>query len=47
MEAYLRSWMTDALAQHQYDSAIYVGDKLLAITSTRCSHPSCHITSYR
>lgn len=24
--------MKDALAKHQYDSAIYVGDKLLAIT---------------
>lgn len=33
MEAYLRRWMQDALAKHQYDSAIYVGDKLLAITS--------------
>ncbi|KAI7693826.1 anaphase control protein cut9 [Hortaea werneckii] len=34
MEAYLRRWMQDALAKHQYDSAIYVGDKLLAITNS-------------
>ncbi|KAI7594208.1 anaphase control protein cut9 [Hortaea werneckii] len=34
MEAYLRRWMKDALAKHQYDSAIYVGDKLLAITDS-------------
>ncbi|KAI7258395.1 anaphase control protein cut9, partial [Hortaea werneckii] len=34
MEAYLRRWMKDALAKHQYDSAIYVGDKLLAITNS-------------
>ncbi|RMY98652.1 hypothetical protein D0862_07482 [Hortaea werneckii] len=34
MEAYLRCWMKDALAKHQYDSAIYVGDKLLAITDS-------------
>ncbi|RMY45143.1 hypothetical protein D0863_16100 [Hortaea werneckii] len=34
MEAYLRRWMKDALAKHQYESAIYVGDKLLAITNS-------------
>ncbi|KAI6972466.1 anaphase control protein cut9 [Hortaea werneckii] len=34
MEAYLRRWMKDALAKHQYESAIYVGDKLLAITDS-------------
>ncbi|KAI7160394.1 anaphase control protein cut9 [Hortaea werneckii] len=34
MEAYLRRWMKDALAKHQYDSAIYVGDKLLAFTDS-------------
>lgn len=34
METFLRNWRQDALNRHQYDSAIFVGDKLLAITST-------------
>lgn len=33
MEQFLRSWRQDALNKHQYDSAIFVGDKLLALTS--------------
>ena len=33
MEAYLRQWREHALSKHQYDAAIYVGDKLLALTS--------------
>jgi anaphase-promoting complex subunit 6 len=28
----LREWGRDALKRHQYDTAIYIGDKLLAIT---------------
>ncbi|USW51817.1 Putative tetratricopeptide-like helical domain superfamily [Septoria linicola] len=32
MEAFLRNWRQDALNRHQYDSAIFVGDKLLALT---------------
>jgi anaphase-promoting complex subunit 6 len=34
MEAYLRKWQKDALDRHSYDAAIFVGDKLLALTST-------------
>ncbi|KAI9798641.1 MAG: anaphase promoting complex subunit cdc16 [Piccolia ochrophora] len=33
MEKFLREWRQDALNKHQYDSAIFIGDKLLAITS--------------
>ncbi|OAL46989.1 TPR-like protein [Pyrenochaeta sp. DS3sAY3a] len=32
MEKYLREWRQEALNRHQYDSAIFVADKLLAIT---------------
>lgn len=28
----LKEWGKDAQARHQYDTAIYIGDKLLAIT---------------
>lgn len=34
MEKYLREWRQEALNRHQYDSAIFVADKLLAITGT-------------
>ncbi|KAI9712343.1 MAG: anaphase promoting complex subunit cdc16 [Bogoriella megaspora] len=33
MERFLRDWRQDALNKHQYDSAIFIGDKLLAITN--------------
>lgn len=33
MERYLRSWRQDALNRGQHDSAIYIGDKVLALTS--------------
>ena len=33
MQQLLKSWRQDALHKHQYESAIYIGDKLLAITS--------------
>lgn len=33
METYLRNWRQNALERHQYDAAIFVGDKLLALTS--------------
>ena len=32
METFLREWRQDALNKHQYDAAIFVGDKLLALT---------------
>ncbi|KAG0133792.1 hypothetical protein HOY82DRAFT_482322 [Tuber indicum] len=32
MEEFLKSWRQDALNKHQYDAAIYIGDKLLALT---------------
>jgi anaphase-promoting complex subunit 6 len=33
MEKFLRDWRQDAMNKHQYESAIFVGDKLLALTS--------------
>ncbi len=33
MEKFLRDWRQDALNKHQYESAIFIGDKLLALTS--------------
>jgi hypothetical protein len=33
MERFLRDWRQDALNKAQYDSAIFIGDKLLAMTS--------------
>ncbi|KAI9760647.1 MAG: Vacuolar protein sorting-associated protein 54 [Chaenotheca gracillima] len=33
MEKFLSDWREDALRKHQYDSAIFVGDKLLALTN--------------
>lgn len=33
MEKFLRDWRQDALNKHQYESAVFVGDKLLALTS--------------
>ena len=32
MEGYLRQFQHDALERHAYDTAIFIGDKLLAIT---------------
>jgi anaphase-promoting complex subunit 6 len=37
MEKLLRDWRQDAVNKHQYESAIYIGDKLLAFTSTSSS----------
>lgn len=34
MDKYLRSWRQEALNKGQHDAAIYVGDKVLALTST-------------
>lgn len=33
MERFLREWRQDALNKAQYESAIFIGDKLLAMTS--------------
>ncbi|KAL9087218.1 MAG: hypothetical protein Q9165_006712 [Trypethelium subeluteriae] len=33
MEQFLRSWRQDAANKHQHDSAIFIGDKLLALTN--------------
>jgi anaphase-promoting complex subunit 6 len=33
MEKYLREWRQEALNRHQHDTAIFVADKLLALTS--------------
>ncbi|KAF2455630.1 anaphase-promoting complex subunit cut9 [Lineolata rhizophorae] len=32
MEDFLREWRQDALNKHQYESAIFIGDKVLALT---------------
>jgi len=32
MEKILKDWRQDAMHKHQYESAIYIGDKLLALT---------------
>ena len=34
MEKFLAQWRQDALNKHQHDAAIFIGDKLLALTST-------------
>lgn len=34
MEKFLREWRQDALDKQQYDSAVFIGDKLLALTGT-------------
>jgi hypothetical protein len=33
MDKYLRNWRQDALNKGQHDAAIYIGDKVLALTS--------------
>lgn len=33
MEKLLKDWRQDAVHRHQYETAIYIGDKLLALTS--------------
>jgi len=33
MDKFLRSWRQDALNRGQHDAAIYIGDKVLALTS--------------
>lgn len=37
MEKFLRSWRQDALNRGQHDAAIYIGDKVLALTSESLS----------
>ncbi|CAL8582392.1 anaphase-promoting complex subunit Cut9 [Xanthoria parietina] len=33
MQRFLKEWRQDAMHKHQYDSAIFIGDKLLALTN--------------
>lgn len=33
MDKYLRNWRQDALNKGQHDAAIYIGDKVLALSS--------------
>ena len=49
MEAFLRQWRQDALDRHQYDSAIFIGDKLLAITREYIVHEQtdCQLKYHR
>lgn len=35
MDKFLREWRQDAVNRHQYETAIFVADKLLALTGTR------------
>lgn len=39
MEQFLREWRQDALNKAQYESAIFIGDKVLAITSVCLESP--------
>ena len=39
MQKYLREWRQDAINKHQYDTAIYVADKLLALSGARLACP--------
>lgn len=32
MEKLLKEWRAEAMHKHQFESAIYIGDKLLALT---------------
>lgn len=34
MEEFLREWRQDALNKAHYDTAVYIGDKLLSLTSS-------------
>ena len=38
MEHYLRGWREDAARKGQYDTAIFIGDKVLALTCTYGVH---------
>ncbi|KAJ5908625.1 hypothetical protein N7495_001307 [Penicillium taxi] len=48
MEQYLRDWRQDAINRSQYETAVFVGDKLLALTSRHLA-PDCFLNanSYR
>jgi hypothetical protein len=46
MERFLRSWRQDALNRGQHDSAIYIGDKVLALTSKDYKHDT-HTQQYK
>lgn len=37
MEHYLRDWREDAARKSQHETAVFVGDKILALTSTHDS----------
>lgn len=43
MEKFLRSWRQDALNRGQHDAAIYIGDKVLALTSEWPEHIQSHM----
>lgn len=36
MQRLLKEWRQDAMHRHQYDTAIFIGDKLLALTGWYC-----------
>jgi len=45
MDKYLREWRQDAVNKHQYDTAIYVADKLLALTGALSYDPTHSIVA--
>lgn len=49
MENLLKDWRQDAMNKHQYESAIYIADKLLALTSMYefSMHISIQADAYR
>lgn len=46
MQQLLKEWRQDAMQKHQYESAIFIGDKLLAITSKPCCSKSRRPAAY-
>lgn len=47
MEKFLRDWRQDALNKAQYDAAIFIGDKLLALTSQQLCPDTCRLVLTR
>lgn len=45
MERFLRTWRQDAYDRGQFDSAVYIGDKVFALTSEASLAPSFLVRS--
>jgi hypothetical protein len=46
MEQYLREWRKNALDKHQYETAIFIADKLLALTSASPFHSALGVADH-